>query len=188
MPWAHLPTKVHLNSSWAIYERGLNFWTKDNQQAMQLELAGHAQIYAWVTLPPHPWGPYIIGVGLGMRPCLLPILHLSLYRVDCFTNNAVNSSNVRPQISRGRSFSGNPNATLDDYVSYMWPLNVYLNFTPAIPSALYGQYVCRSSIGNYVRNYIHDSKCINTYFSQCDQKEVLRLSTANQLVYFCSFR
>lgn len=90
---------------------------------------------------------------------IIILLALSLSRVDCFTNNAVNSSNVRPQISRGNSFSGSPNATLDDYVSYMWPLNVYLDFSPAIPSQLYGQYVCHSSVGNYVRNYIHDSKC-----------------------------
>ena len=71
----------------------------------------------------------------------------------------MNASNIRPQITRGSSFSGSADATIEEYIVYNGPPNVYLNFPRALPSQLYGQYVCRSSIGYYIRNYIHDSKC-----------------------------
>lgn len=81
-------------------------------------------------------------------------------RIDCFSDNSVNSSNIQPQISRGSSFSGSPNASIDEYVVFDWPLHVYLNSSRALPSQIYGQYICRSNIGYYVRNYVHDSKFI----------------------------
>lgn len=92
---------------------------------------------------------------------------LSLSRMDCFTNNAVNSSNTRPQISKGNSFSGSADVAIDDYLVYNWPLNVYLNFSGAPVPQFYGQYVCRSSVGYYVRNYVHDSK-----LKQCIREKI----------------
>lgn len=95
---------------------------------------------------------HVLAVGLRLQ-CTL-----SLSRIDCFTNDVTNSSNIRPRISRETSFSGTAGASIEDYVGYDWPLNTYLNFSRALPSQLYGQYVCRSSIGYYTRNYVHNSK------------------------------
>ncbi len=75
----------------------------------------------------------------------------------------MNGSNIRPQLSKGSSFSGNSDANIEEYVGYNWPLNTFLNFTRAMSSQLYGQYVCRSSVGYYVRNFVHNSKYLCIY-------------------------
>ena len=98
--------------------------------------------------------------------CSLSLCHHSkpvfmfVVRIDCFANSEINSSNIQPQISRGGSFSGSANATIDENIFYNWPHQTYLNFSARLPSHLYGQYICRSMIGYYVRNYIHDSELL----------------------------
>ena len=76
----------------------------------------------------------------------------------------MNSSNIQPQFSRGFSFIGNSDADIEEYIGYNWPLNTHLNFTGVMPSQLYGQYICRSSTGHYVRNYVHNSKFLLVAF------------------------
>ena len=78
------------------------------------------------------------------------------HRIDCFTNDQMNSSNIEPLISKGNS--GNPDVNIEEYVGYNWPLNTFLNFTREVSSQLFGQYICRSSAGYYIRNFVHNSK------------------------------